>query len=178
MFALSCCFFIPIPVSSSVLLHLPPSLPLRAVYVQVQRYFRDFNGHTRSGLRFLKKSPRLRVVFVSKNLVSPNPCLLKHLKHKHTEATGRRIKKCRRTEIRERRNKHPKLPNPHKKIKKGYGNEKAFKNGSAAMQVLRGGQYLLVHGRDLHQRQFQHIPRTIQGVVQGCETGLHRLPAQ
>ena len=85
-------FFIPIPVSSSVLLNLPPSLPLRAVYVQVQRYFRDFNGHTRSGLRFLKKSPRLRVVFVSKNLVSPNPCLLKHLKHKHTEATGRRIK--------------------------------------------------------------------------------------
>lgn len=102
---------------------------------------------------------------------------MKHLKHKHTEATGRRIKNVggRKYGKDETNTQSSRI---RIKNKKGYGNEKAFKNGSAAMQVLRGGQYLLVHGRDLHQRQFQHIPRTIQGVVQGCETGLHRLPAQ
>lgn len=51
----------------------------------------------------------------------------------------------------------------------------SFKDGSAAMQVLRGGKFLRVFGRGVYQRQFQHISRTIQGVVQGCKKGLHRL---
>ena len=46
------------------------------------------------------------------------------------------------------------------------------------MQVLRGGQHIRVYGGNLHQRQFQHIPKAIQGVVQGCKKGLHGLPSQ
>lgn len=46
------------------------------------------------------------------------------------------------------------------------------------MQMLRSGQHFRVYGGNLHQRQFQHIPRTIQGVAQGCEKGLHRLSVE
>ena len=39
-----------------------------------------------------------------------------------------------------------------------YGNGKENKqDGSAAVQILRGGQHLRVYGGNLHQRQPQHV---------------------
>ena len=46
------------------------------------------------------------------------------------------------------------------------------------MQMLRGGQHFRVYGGNLHQRQFQHIPRTIQGFAQGRTERLHRLSVE
>ena len=61
---------------------------------------------------------------------------------------------------------------------KGYEKKKTQQERISAMQVLRSGQHLRVYGGDLHQRQFQHIPRTIQRVVQGRTEGLCGLPAE
>ena len=38
-----------------------------------------------------------------------------------------------------------------------HGKEKQ-QNGSAAMQILRGGQHLRVHGGNVHQRQHIRVP--------------------
>src|SRR5574344_178918 len=72
-----------------------------------------------------EKSPALRVVFFPKNLAFPNPYLDGATETKTTDATGRRIKKCRITErqIRSFETQLPQLLDPHIKIKNRTDND-------------------------------------------------------
>lgn len=58
-----------------------------------------------------------------------------------------------------------------------HGKEKQ-QDGSAAVQVLRGGQHFRVYGGNVHQRQFQHIPKIVPRTEQGRTEGFHGFPSQ